>query len=44
IGAGASLHTPPLVGAAIALAGLVLAFVLVRRASPTSAATAADAR
>lgn len=44
IGAGASLRTPPLVGAAIALAGLVLAFVLVRRASPTSAATAADAR
>ncbi|MCR8676345.1 MFS transporter [Micrococcus sp. HG099] len=44
IGAGASLRTPPLVGAAIALAGLVLAFVLVRRASPDAAATAADAR
>lgn len=44
IGAGASLRTPPLVGAAIALAGLLLAFVLVRRASPDAAATAADAR
>ncbi|RUQ40342.1 MFS transporter, partial [Micrococcus sp. HSID17227] len=31
IGAGASLRTPPLVGAGIALAGLVLAFLLVRR-------------
>ena len=31
IGAGASLRTPPLIGAAIALGGLVLALLLVRR-------------